>query len=86
MMSLSATTRLLIALALPISTARAETPAAIAAPGETLVATIHAQGAHIYECKADTSGRLVRQFREPIATLIESARRWAVTMRARPGN
>jgi hypothetical protein len=45
-------------------------PDAIAAVGETLVATIHAEGAQIYECKADSGGKLVWQFREPIAALI----------------
>jgi hypothetical protein len=57
-------------LALPLSIASADMPAAIAAPGETLVATIHAEGAQVYECKADASGKLVWQFREPIATLL----------------
>ena len=57
-------------LILPLSTASAEVPAAIAAPGETLVATIHAEGAQVYECKADASGKLAWQFREPIATLL----------------
>jgi hypothetical protein len=56
--------------ALPLPAAAAEVPAAIAALGETLVATIHAQGAQVYECKADATGKLVWQFREPIATLI----------------
>jgi len=32
--------------------------------------TIHAEGAQIYECKADSGGKLVWQFREPIAALI----------------
>lgn len=45
-----------------------------AAPGETLVATIHAQGAQIYECKPNASNALVWQFREPIATLIENGK------------
>jgi hypothetical protein len=56
-------------MALPLSGASAEIPAAIAVPGATLVATIHAQGAQVYECKADASGKLAWQFREPIATL-----------------
>jgi Protein of unknown function (DUF3455) len=55
-------------VALPL-VAKAQ-PEAIAAHGETLVATIHAQGAQVYECKADASGKLVWQFREPIATLL----------------
>jgi len=47
----------------------AQLPAAIAAPGETAVVTLHAQGAQIYECKACADGKLAWQFREPIATL-----------------
>jgi hypothetical protein len=58
------------ALVLPLAAARAQVPEAIAAPGETLVATFHAEGAQIYECKADAAGKLVWQFREPIATLL----------------
>ena len=58
------------ALMLPISVASAQVPDAIAAPGETLVATIHAQGAQVYECAADASGKLAWKFREPIATLL----------------
>jgi hypothetical protein len=49
----------------------AEMPDAIAAPGETLVARVHAQGAQVYECKADAAGQLTWQFREQIATLLE---------------
>ena len=48
----------------------ADVPPAIAAPGETVVATVHAEGAQVYECKADSAGKLVWTFREPIATLI----------------
>ena len=50
--------------------AAADVPDAIAAPGETVVATFHAEGAQIYECKADAGGKLAWQFREPIATLL----------------
>ena len=42
---------------------------AVAAPGETVVLTVHALGAQIYECKADPIGKLVWQFREPVALL-----------------
>jgi Protein of unknown function (DUF3455) len=62
-----------VALLVPLSApslTRAQAPDTIAAPGETLIATTHAEGAQIYECKADTGGRLVWQFREPIATLL----------------
>jgi len=55
---------------LPLSAASAQMPEAIAAPGETLVATVHAEGAQVYECKADASGRLGWIFREPVATLL----------------
>jgi Protein of unknown function (DUF3455) len=50
----------------------AETPLpdAIAAPGETLVLSVHAEGAQVYECKAGTDGKSAWAFREPIATLI----------------
>ena len=54
----------------PVSFARAEMPDAIAATGESLIATVHAEGAQVYECKADAGGKLVWQFREPIATLL----------------
>jgi hypothetical protein len=50
--------------------AQAQVPAAIAAPGETAVATWHAEGAQIYECKAAADGKLAWAFREPIATLL----------------
>jgi hypothetical protein len=55
---------------LPLPVAAAETPAAIAAPGEALVATVQAAGAQVYECKLDAAGKLAWQFREPIATLM----------------
>jgi hypothetical protein len=64
---LSLTALALATLSLP--SAAAEVPDAIAAPGEILVATAHAVGAQVYECKADPAGKLTWQFREPIATL-----------------
>jgi Protein of unknown function (DUF3455) len=45
-------------------------PGAIAAPGETTVLSVHAEGAQVYECKAGTDGKLGWAFREPIATLM----------------
>jgi len=59
----------LLAIALA-GTAHAQMPAAIAAPGETAVATWHAEGAQVYECKAGADGKLAWAFREPIATLL----------------
>jgi hypothetical protein len=60
----------LVAAALTGGTAGAQVPAALAAPGETVVATFHAEGAQVYDCKADAGGKLAWQFREPIATLL----------------
>ena len=42
----------------------------IAAANDTAVTALHAEGAQIYECKAEASGRLSWQFREPIAILL----------------
>ena len=52
----------------PVSFARAEMPDAIAVTGESLIATLHAEGAQVHECKADAGGKLVWQFREPMHT------------------
>lgn len=52
----------------------AKMPEAIAAPGETAVVTLHAEGAQVYECKADASGKLGWVFREPIATLFSDGK------------
>jgi hypothetical protein len=49
-------------------------PDAILAPGETVVLTLHAEGAQIYECKAGSDGKLAWAFREPIASLMESGK------------
>lgn len=70
---------LAVAVALPALAAAAATaaerelPAAIAAPGETLMVTLHAVGAQIYECKA-AGGKLTWAFREPIAALMQDGR------------
>jgi hypothetical protein len=62
---------LVLAVTLPIAgQAFADVPAAVAAPGETTVATFHAEGSQIYECRANPGGKLTWQFREPIATLV----------------
>ena len=50
--------------------ASAQVPAAIAAPGENAVVTLHAEGAQVYECKLGPDGKLAWAFREPIATLL----------------
>ena len=55
-----------------VSAPAAETPLpdAIAVPGETVVLTVQAEGAQVYECKAGADGKLGWAFREPIATLL----------------
>jgi hypothetical protein len=71
-MALSARTFLALSFVLgTIMAAKAQTslPAAIAAPGETVVLTTHAEGAQVYECKAGADGKLAWAFREPIASL-----------------
>jgi hypothetical protein len=52
------------------SAAETSLPDAIAAPGASVVLTVHAEGAQVYECKAGTDGKLTWAFREPIATLL----------------
>lgn len=47
-----------------------DTQATVAAPIGTVVKTVHAVGAQIYECKTDGHSGLAWTFREPIATLI----------------
>ncbi|MGY3444488.1 MULTISPECIES: DUF3455 domain-containing protein [unclassified Bradyrhizobium] len=49
-------------------------PDAVAAPGESPVLTVHAEGAQLYECKPVTGGKLAWSFREPVATLIADGR------------
>jgi len=63
---------LLAAMAGPASAA--ELPDAIAAPGESVVLSVHAEGAQVYECKAGTDGKLAWAFREPIATLLSEGK------------
>jgi hypothetical protein len=56
------------------SAAWAQIPPAIAVAGENAVATYHAEGAQIYECKPGSDGKLAWAFREPIATLLLDGR------------
>ncbi len=53
-----------------VSAAEMALPDAIAAPGEAVVLSVHAEGAQVYECKAGADGKLAWAFREPIATLL----------------
>ena len=61
---------LMVASQLGASAAETPLPDAIAAPGETVVLSVHAEGAQVYECKAGADGKSAWAFREPIATLI----------------
>jgi Protein of unknown function (DUF3455) len=49
---------------------RVNAPAAFGVADRAVILFVHAAGAQIYECKADTSGGLNWVFREPIATLV----------------
>jgi hypothetical protein len=65
----TALTAFLLTASLASATAQTPLPEAIAAPGETTVLTLHAEGAQVYECKTGADGTLAWAFREPIATL-----------------
>jgi hypothetical protein len=56
------------------ATAQTPLPEAIAAPGETAILTLHAEGAQVYECKTNGDGTLAWAFREPIATLLSDGK------------
>ena len=62
----------IFSLSASVVTASAQTPLpdAISAPGESVVLTLHAEGAQVYECKAGSDGKLTWAFREPVATLL----------------
>ena len=70
MPSLRTAAFLLLLSAANASAAESPLPEAIAAPGETAVITLRAEGAQVYECKPAADGKLAWAFREPIATLI----------------
>jgi hypothetical protein len=79
-------TALILATAFLADGALAQMPPAIAAPGEEIVATLHAEGAQIYECKPGNDGKLAWVFREPIATLLLTTRRSAAITPGQPGS
>ena len=64
----------LLALASTSASAAEMLPDAIAASGESVVLSVHAEGAQVYECKAGTDGKLAWAFREPIATLLSEGK------------
>ncbi|MBR0718350.1 DUF3455 domain-containing protein [Bradyrhizobium liaoningense] len=61
---------LLLAVTTGAAGAAETLPDAIAAAGETVVLSVHAEGAQVYECKAGADGKLAWAFREPVATLL----------------
>jgi hypothetical protein len=61
---------LLVSGSLMSASAQTPLPDVLAAPGETVVLTLHAEGAQVYECKAGADGKHAWAFREPIATLL----------------
>jgi len=61
---------LLLSGAIVSAKAAEPVPAALAAPGEAVVLSVHAEGAQVYECKAGADGKPMWSFREPIATLL----------------
>src|SRR6267142_2268281 len=78
----------LLLLGTLVSAPAAETPLpnAIAAPGETVVLTVQAEGAQVYECKAGADGKLGWAFREPIATLLADGKTVANAPGATPSD
>jgi hypothetical protein len=71
MPSFKSTTLALLLLSGSLAAAPAgAVPAGIAAPGQTIMLAVHAEGAQIYECKVGADGKLTFAFREPIATLM----------------
>jgi Protein of unknown function (DUF3455) len=64
----------LLLLAPPALAQQAPLPDAIAAPGQAVVRMFRGTGAQIYECKADSGGKLAWAFREPVATLTDNGK------------
>ena len=67
-------TAILLIGSLVSASAQTALPDAIAAPGETAIFKLHAEGAQVYECKSGTDGALTWAFREPIATLFQDGK------------
>jgi hypothetical protein len=60
--------------AVAMGVAFGQSAGSIDAPGQTVVAKVHAEGAQVYECKVTNGGTLSWQFGEPIATLLLNGR------------
>ena len=70
----AALTAIFLTGSLVSASAQKALPEAIAAPGETAILTLHAEGAQVYECKSGGDGTLTWAFREPIATLFQDGK------------
>jgi Protein of unknown function (DUF3455) len=70
----AALTAILLIGSLAGASAQTALPDAIAAPGETAILKLHAEGAQVYECKNGMDGALTWAFREPIATLFQDGK------------
>ena len=81
MSSRSPTGIMLTCLLSASSISYAQVPDAIVARGEVVMLTVHADGAQIYECKANSAAQLVWKFREPVATLIVDGKTVGRTLR-----
>ena len=60
--------------ALPAFAVEPSIPSAVRADGATVLLSVHAEGAQVYQCEADADGKLEWRFREPIATLFHDGK------------
>jgi hypothetical protein len=73
---MSTIAKVLLAVVSPLTLAVRAPAQALSIDEKLVIATLHAEGAQIYECKPDTSTQtgkaraLTWQFREPVATLV----------------
>ena len=63
-----------VMVSVAFETLAADLPDTIIAKGKVAVRQVHAEGAQIYQCEADASGRIAWQFREPIASLFSDGK------------
>lgn len=52
----------------------ADVPPSLVIDGKTEVLTLNGNGAQLYDCRTDSTGKLTWQFREPLATLIQNGK------------
>jgi hypothetical protein len=59
---------------LSVTRVSAQVPTGLAVPDAITVATLHAEGAQIYECKPGADSKPIWHFREPIAALVQDGK------------